>query len=238
MRSDAVGIQAQHLRSRGAPARRRGSSTLQTPPSTYSRSPIRTGAKTHGIAHDAVTASATLARGAPGAPKTTRRPVRRSTQHTRRRPSKRAPERSTLVVQAAERAPGARRAREQGRAHQRAAGRRERGGHGRQRRAWPPSPSAPRVRTRPRRRPSASGGVAALPTRPRRGGRRSGLPAARRAATIEPAEVPTKDSTPRKSTPAVLDAGEHARHPGLADHAAGGEDEHVGCDDAGHSRHA
>ena len=56
---------------------------------------MRTGAKTHGIAHDAVTASATLARGAPGAPKTTRRPERRSTQHTRRRPSKRAPERSS-----------------------------------------------------------------------------------------------------------------------------------------------
>jgi len=44
------------------------------------------------MAHDAVTASATVARGAPGAPKTTRRPERLSTQHTRRRPSTRAPD--------------------------------------------------------------------------------------------------------------------------------------------------
>jgi hypothetical protein len=55
---------------------------------------MRTGAKTHGIAHEAVTASATDACGVPGAPKTTRLPERLSTQHTRSRPSKRAPERS------------------------------------------------------------------------------------------------------------------------------------------------
>src|SRR6266498_1948772 len=53
--------------------------------------PMRTGAKTHGIAHEAVTASATEAAGAPGAPKTTRRPERLSTQHTRSRPSNRTP---------------------------------------------------------------------------------------------------------------------------------------------------
>ena len=36
--------------------------TLHAPPSTYSRSPMRTGEKTHGIAHDAQTASATRRR--------------------------------------------------------------------------------------------------------------------------------------------------------------------------------
>ncbi len=39
---------------------------LQTPPSTYSRSPIATGANSHGTVHEASTASATVARGAPG----------------------------------------------------------------------------------------------------------------------------------------------------------------------------
>ena len=68
---------------------------LQTPPSTYSRPPICTGAKIHGTEQDACTASATLASGAPGAPNTTRRPLARSTATTRRRPSKRAPALST-----------------------------------------------------------------------------------------------------------------------------------------------
>ena len=52
---------------------------LQTPPSTYSRPPIVTGANSHGTAQDASTASATVACGAPGQPNTTRRPLRRST---------------------------------------------------------------------------------------------------------------------------------------------------------------
>src|SRR4051812_41363184 len=43
---------------------------LQTPPSTYSRPPIRMGANTPGIEQEARTAWPTLARGAPGAPKT------------------------------------------------------------------------------------------------------------------------------------------------------------------------
>jgi hypothetical protein len=68
---------------------------LQTPPSTYSRPPICTGAKIHGTEQDACTASATLAAGDPGAPNTTRRPLARSTATTRRRPSKRAPALST-----------------------------------------------------------------------------------------------------------------------------------------------
>src|ERR1700761_9680614 len=47
---------------------------LHTPPSTYSRSPIRTGANSHGTQHDADTAWPTDARGAPGLPNMTRRP--------------------------------------------------------------------------------------------------------------------------------------------------------------------
>src|SRR5580693_6940106 len=39
---------------------------LQTPPSTYSWPPIVTGANSHGTVHDAATASATVASGAPG----------------------------------------------------------------------------------------------------------------------------------------------------------------------------
>ena len=61
---------------------------LQTPPSTYSRSPIVTGVNSHGTAHDASTASRTLAVGAPGAPNRTRAPLPRSTAATRSRPSK------------------------------------------------------------------------------------------------------------------------------------------------------
>src|ERR1700733_3129100 len=39
---------------------------LQPPPSTYSRPSIVTGANSHGTVHEAATASATLALGAPG----------------------------------------------------------------------------------------------------------------------------------------------------------------------------
>src|SRR6201995_1452529 len=60
---------------------------LQTPPSTYSRSPMRTGATSHGTVHEASTASATDAAGAPGLPNTTRRPLARATAGNRRRPS-------------------------------------------------------------------------------------------------------------------------------------------------------
>ena len=64
---------------------------LQTPPSTYSRSPICTGANSHGTEQEASTASATVARGASGAPNMTRLPLERSTAEIRSRPSKRAP---------------------------------------------------------------------------------------------------------------------------------------------------
>src|SRR5690348_10616192 len=60
---------------------------LHTPPSTYSRPPILTGANSHGTVQDASTASPTVATGAPGLPNTTRRPLARSTAVTRKRPS-------------------------------------------------------------------------------------------------------------------------------------------------------
>src|ERR1700761_6866333 len=63
---------------------------LQTPPATYSRPPIVIGATSHGTVHDATTASATVASGAPGRPNTTRRPELRSTATIRSRPSNRA----------------------------------------------------------------------------------------------------------------------------------------------------
>ena len=60
-------------------------------------------------------------------------------------------------------------------------------------------------------------------------GRRGALPATRCAATIAPAEVPTKCSQSRRSKPVASSMpGEHAHHPGLAEHAAAAEDEHVG----------
>ena len=47
---------------------------------------------------------------------------------------------------------------------------------------------------------------------------------------IEPAEVPTKFSTARKSTPAVSSiAAQDAVHPQLSEDAATGEHEHVGA---------
>src|ERR1700759_2640532 len=59
----AVGLRHRTCVSRpaGAASRLVG---LQTPPSTYSRPPIVTGANNHGTVHDAVTASGTLASGA------------------------------------------------------------------------------------------------------------------------------------------------------------------------------
>ena len=70
--SDAVGFRHSTSlpRRAGAASRFVG---LHTPPSTYSRSPICTGAKMPGTEHDASTACPTVAVGASGAPKTTRR---------------------------------------------------------------------------------------------------------------------------------------------------------------------
>ena len=174
---------------------------LHTPPSTYSRSPIRTGRKTPGTAHEAATASATPAAGAPGLPKTTRRPSCRSTAATSNRPSNRAPHRAMRARSAS--------------------------------RAMRPSGTRPRSteRTRapagePTRRAAAAGNPTPRVTRPRRGrgrhsaptegpetavlpdlpGGSSGRPATSLAATMEPAEVPTKHRVSRKSMPLRAEA--------------------------------
>src|SRR3954466_9398237 len=220
--------------------------TLHTPPSTYSRSPIRTGANTQGMAHEAVTASATLARGAPGAPKTTRLPERLSTQHTRRRPSKRAPERSTAACRRASVRPvsGARASRAA--------------------RAGPPPGAESAVAT------GASGDVAAHPQRAAvrrrpgvasgsgsptgaaagldRGRRESAAGRARRAGGELAAGQAARDDGARGGPDEgvdvahvgarlVLDAGEHTGHPRLADHAAAAEHEDVRGGEAWHPAH-
>ena len=185
-------------RSDGGQGRRRGSSR-----STRRRRRTRArrsgpGRRPRGSRTRRVTASATLARGAPGAPKTTRRPEPLSTQQTRRRPSKRAPERSISSCRrpsvrplSGERAsmaerrsapPGAESAVATGASGDVAA-----------------QPQRAAVRSTPRR---PSGSASAIGGAPGLGGRRSGLSAARRAATIAPADVPTKASTPRRSAPA------------------------------------
>src|SRR4051794_24242936 len=202
--SEAVGLRQSTCvpRATGVASRFVG---LHTPPSTYSRSAIRTGANTPGIEHDASTAWLTRVRGAPGAPKMTRRPLRRSTAAIRRRPSKRAPVSSTRRpspgierrVRGTARSAVARATAPAGVADARAIGARGVAT------ARPTRPSP--VATRPRR-PSSSAAAAqsraARASAPESGGR----PAARKAATIEPAEVPTKYSHSRKSMPAVAPA--------------------------------
>ena len=192
---------------------------LQTPPSTYSRPPIGTGAKIHGTEQDACTASATVAAGDPGAPNTTRRPLPRSTATTRRRPSKRAPAlstRSRIALSEVSR-PGARpssaarsavlpldpaasaigasgvaAAPARRTASRAMACRMVRGsaGHCAARRLDPSDATAP---------PVSPGGSARRPSAGR--GRRGRSPATRAAATSDPADVPTSDSVERKSCP-------------------------------------
>src|SRR3954471_5627999 len=202
--SEAVGLRQSTCvpRATGVASRFVG---LHTPPSTYSRSAIRTGANTPGIEHDASTAWLTRVRGAPGATKMTRRPLRRSTAAIRRRPSKRAPVSSTRRpspgierrVRGTARSAVARATAPAGVAEARASG------ASGVATARPTRPSA--VETGPRR-PSSSAAAAqsraARASAPESGGR----PAARKAATIEPAEVPTKYSHSRKSMPAVVPA--------------------------------
>ena len=82
-------------------------------------------------------------------------------------------------------------------------------------------------------RAGRAGAAAGAPSAGRRGER----PAARRAATIDPADVPTNASVRRRSAPVrVLDPGEHAGHPRLAEHPAAGEHEDVGRREHGHQR--
>src|SRR3954469_17151531 len=190
---------------------------LHTPPSTYSRPSIVTGLNTHGIEHDASTACATLAPGEPGAPNTTRLPLRRSTAAMRSRPSKLAPDCSiSRASPPSERLP-------RGTAASAAA------------RATAPPGAVPASAS------GAKGAAAVMPIRPtaeasgpRSSGAPAGIPpgaplaspalephslaarasgpesgsrpAARNAATIEPADVPTKYSQSRKSMPVARPA--------------------------------
>ena len=225
-------VGSRHRTSRVAPGRRGVEvgrrSTRRRRRSRARRS--RTGANTHGIAHEAVIASATRRRGRarraeddppPGArdPRSTRADARRSARPSARHPRAGAPASGRC-----------RRAGQQRRARERAARRGERDRRGRQRRGRAPSPSAAQ------RRAASRGAVAvavARSRRRRRGSSRAGAagacPAASRAATIEPADVPTKASAARRSMPAASSM--PARTPfiqRLADHAAAGEHEHVG----------
>ena len=185
---------------------------LQTPPSTYSRPPIATGANSHGTVHDASTASAT-------------RGVRRAraAEHDAaaaaavdgRRPAagRRTARLEPLDARARRPASVSRRARGGRREHRRAA---------RARRRAPPSPSASGAnvapaRHRPALRPRARPRESRRRRRPVRGPRRRSearasaptvggpararWPATRCAATIDPAEVPTKYSQSRRSKP-------------------------------------
>ena len=180
---------------------------LQTPPSTYSRPPISTGANSHGHrARGLDRLGDGRRRARRGLPNTTRRPVRRSTAATRRRPSKRAPEPLDPARRRSRSSWRAGQPAQQRRAHHRAAGRgeaerqrRERGAGGHRPRAGAPG----RVQ---RRRGQARRPARGRPRRRRArcsidDGRRGDWPAARCAATIEPAEVPTKYSHSRRSKP-------------------------------------
>ena len=201
--------------------------TLHTPPSTYSRPPIVTGSNTHGIEHEATTASPTLGgRRARRAEHDPAAACARSTAQTRRRPSNRAPQPSTRAREAV-RATAARsacaRARPRARARRPGAERqrrRRRRAPSRPRRAAPGraarrAPPRPRHRPRPRRRRAPE----PPPAHPRPAAAASGRPPGV-AATIDPAEVPTnasvragrprpgldarrarRSSTPRPATP-------------------------------------
>ena len=182
-RSDAVGSRHSTWVSRRAGAASR-LVALHTPPSTYSRSPIRTRAKTQGIAHEAVTASATLraARRARRRPRRAPTSCRRSTPAGARRSARRALE---LVVQAPERAAGVGRARQHRRAHGHAPGAASAvatGGAA----TPPPSPSAPRC--------AACRGAGRRPRGPRtrRSGRRRGGAARRRRPGAPPRSRPRR----------------------------------------------
>ena len=196
--------------SRGRPGTASRFVGLQTPPSTYSRSPISTGANSHGTAQEASTAWATVARGASGAPKITRRPLARSTAAIRRRPSKRAPSASMWSPRSPSvrsgrgdvRSTAARASRPAGAVAAIASGA-SGVAAARPARAAPraTAPSAVALRGSPGG--SIRSGIAAArahswAARSPASGRR---PAASVAATIEPAEVPSRYSQSRKSSP-------------------------------------
>ncbi len=172
---------------------------------------MSTGEKTPGTEQEAATASATAAAGAPGAPKTTRRPLERSTHTTRSRPSKRVPRRAIWPLRSSsDRRPVGTRASMAARrkAPAGAPAARARGATG-------ASGAAAREAKRPSRaaleselaEPGAcdgggSGGRESVAVgAPVRAGRRGCWPAARFALTMAPAEVPTKAPAWVKSNP-------------------------------------
>jgi hypothetical protein len=176
---------------------------LQTPPSTYSRSPIATGANRPGTAHEAATASATLASGAPSSPNTTRRPEPRSTATRRSRPSKRTPDAFTRERRSASsmrplgtRASSAARASAPPGLAAVSAGAA----------SGEKAPSDTRLarssaaRSVPERRSGSTSASQRTVSSPRRGS----SPPPRRAATIEPADVPISCFARRKSSPVAL----------------------------------
>ena len=101
--------------------------------------------------------AATDTSGARGLPNTTRRPLRRSTAVTRRRPSKRAPERSIRLRRSAEVLAGSGDSPQHRRAH-----------HGSARRGHPERERGERRSGRHRKRAGALGGVQSRPTPARR----------------------------------------------------------------------
>ena len=178
---------------------------LQTPPSTYSRPWISTGANSHGTVHDACTASATETSGARGLPNTTRRPLRRSTAVTRRRPSKRAPERSIRLRRrlrsswgvGIRRSIAARITAPPGAATPSASGANAAPA------AIANAPARLAAYSAADASPSTDSEPASSSSEPLSmlDGRRGDWPAARCADTIEPADVPTKASHSRRSKP-------------------------------------
>ncbi len=217
---------------------------LHTPPSTYSRPPIVWGRKTHGTAQEASTASVTLASGAPGAPKITRLPLRRSTAATRSRPSKRAPSRSSAARSCGISRVGVAPARSSGGAQGGPAGRQGGGGRGRDRRrqrAGEPARARPGAAGRPGPAVVCDGGRrrGGLLVRARRGG--AVLPRAHHGAGgLRPpaaGEHGGHDRAGRGADEVLrlaqipaglrLDTGQQRAQPGLAQHAAASEHEHV-----------
>ena len=218
-------------RSRGGPARRRGSSRstrrrrrTRARRSAPGRRPRDRARGRHRVGDAGARRAGRAEDDAP--------PERLSTQQTRRRPSKRAPERSTSRAGRPSVRPvsGARASM----AERTSAppGRRERGA--------PPAPAAT-VAAQPQR--AAVRSSAAAPARLGLG-RPAARPALARPAQRLAGRQARGDDRARRGADEgldaaqvgarlVLDAGEHAGHPRLADDAAAGEDEHVGCDEGG-----
>ncbi len=206
---------------------------LHTPPSTYSRPSIVTGANSHGTVQDAATASATVAFGAPGLPNTTRRPLRRSTAATRSRPSNRGSSRSTLRRRSLERLLGRGQPAQEQRPRQRSAGRgeaererRERGADGER----PLAGAAGGGQAGGGQAIRGPGGVRQLlevradrrrPPRRMAGDQMGGDDRAGRRTDVVVAVAQVEAG-------AVLDPGQDAHHPGLAEDPTAAEDEHVG----------